>query len=64
MTCDECCGVHEEDHDPTVELCAKHAATDDLLAACQAVVDAWEHGDLAAAARKCAAAVAKAEGGA
>jgi hypothetical protein len=63
MRCDACSGVHEEDHNPVVELCPKHAATNDLLAACKAVVSAWEHGDLAAAARKCAAAVAKAKGG-
>ena len=33
------------------------AAVPKLLAACQAVVDRWEHGDLAEAARLCRAAV-------
>ena len=33
-----------------------------MLSACRAVVAAWEHGDLAAAARACADAIAKAEG--
>ncbi len=32
---------------------------DDLLAACQAVVDTWEHGNLAQAARQCAEALAR-----
>ena len=36
------------------------AAVPKLLAACQAVVDRWEHGDLAEAARMCAAAVRQA----
>ena len=64
MTCDLCCGVHEEDCDPTVELCPKHAATDDLLAACEAVVDSWEHGDLASAARTVCGCRREGEGGA
>jgi len=38
------------------------AAAPDLLAACQSVIDSWERGDLAAAARQCAAAIAKATG--
>ena len=32
----------------------------DAIAACRAVVDNWEHGDLAAAARQCAEALMKA----
>ena len=39
------------------------AAVPKLLAACQAVVDRWEHGDLAEAARMCAAAVQEATSG-
>ena len=35
-------------------------AAPQLLAACQMVVDRWEHGDLAEAARVCAAAIAEA----
>ena len=38
------------------------AAVPKLLAACQAVVDRWEHGDLAEAARMCAEAVRLATG--
>jgi hypothetical protein len=38
------------------------AAVPKLLAACQAVVDRWEHGDLAEAARMCQAAVEAALG--
>jgi hypothetical protein len=34
----------------------------ELLEACQAVVDNWERGDLAAAARMCSQAIAKAMG--
>lgn len=37
-------------------------AAPELLDACRDVCDNWEHGDLAAAARLCAAAIAKAEG--
>jgi hypothetical protein len=40
------------------------AAVPKLLAACQSVVERWEHGDLAEAARRCAAAVAEATGAA
>ena len=39
------------------------AAVPKLLAACQAVVERWEHGDLAEAARMCAEAVQQATGG-
>jgi hypothetical protein len=38
------------------------ATAHDLLNACRAVVDAWEGGDLAAAARECQAAIDAAEG--
>jgi hypothetical protein len=38
------------------------AASPNLLAACQAVVTAWESGDLAAAARQCQAAISAATG--
>lgn len=38
------------------------AAAPDLLVACEAVVASWERGDLAAAARLCAAAAGKARG--
>jgi hypothetical protein len=38
------------------------AAAPKLLAACQAVVERWEQGDLAEAARLCSAAVAAATG--
>jgi hypothetical protein len=38
------------------------AAVPRLLAACQAVVDRWEHGDLAEAARMCSEAVQAAVG--
>ena len=34
----------------------------ELLAACHAVVENWEHGDLAAAARMCQAVIDKVEG--
>ena len=37
-------------------------AAPDLLAACEAVVAAWESGDLAAAASQCSAVIAKATG--
>jgi hypothetical protein len=37
------------------------AAAPDLLAACRAVVERWESGDLAEATRMCAAAIAKTE---
>ncbi|MGH9650537.1 MAG: hypothetical protein ACRD3I_08715 [Terriglobales bacterium] len=37
-TCDNCRGVHEEDHDPTVVLCGKHAATDEILDALRGLV--------------------------
>lgn len=37
------------------------AAAPALLAACRMVVDRWEHGDLAEAARACHAAIAEAE---
>jgi hypothetical protein len=40
----------------------RHAARA-LLAACRMVVDRWEHGDLAEAARACSAAIAEAEEG-
>jgi hypothetical protein len=39
------------------------AAVPKLLAACQAVVERWEHGDLAEAARMCGKAVQEAIGG-
>lgn len=39
------------------------AAAPALLAACEAVVNAWDYGDLAAAARQCQAAIAAAKGG-
>jgi hypothetical protein len=39
------------------------AAVPKLLAACQAVVERWEHGDLAEAARMCSEAVAVAFSG-
>jgi hypothetical protein len=39
------------------------AAVPKLLAACQAVAERWEHGDLAEAARMCAEAVQQATGG-
>jgi hypothetical protein len=39
-------------------------AHDDLLEACRSVVENWESGDLAEAARECAVAIAEAEGGA
>ncbi|MCE9565992.1 MAG: hypothetical protein K8U57_28545 [Planctomycetes bacterium] len=39
-----------------------HAAADNLLLACQMVVDRWEHGNLAEAARACRDAVAEAIG--
>jgi hypothetical protein len=39
------------------------AAVPKLLAACQAVVERWEHGDLAEAARMCSEAVETAIGG-
>lgn len=38
------------------------AALPKLLAACQAVVDRWEHGDLAESARMCGEAVQQASG--
>lgn len=38
------------------------AAAPDLLEACKSVVVAWDFGDLAAAARQCSAAIAKATG--
>lgn len=43
------------------ELPGTDAVAPQLLAACRMVVERWEHGDLAAAARACAAAVAAAE---
>ena len=39
------------------------AAAPDLYEACKAIVRNWEKGDLAGAARECANAIAKAEGG-
>ena len=38
------------------------AAAPDLFKACEMVVDRWENGDLAGAARACSAAIAKATG--
>jgi hypothetical protein len=41
------------------EPARRRAAAATLLAACQLVVDRWEHGDLAEAARACSAAIAE-----
>lgn len=49
----------EKEYVPNARLIA---AAPKLLEACRAVVNAWESGDLAAAARLCASAVEKAEG--
>ncbi|MGA2617893.1 MAG: hypothetical protein ABSF26_09795 [Thermoguttaceae bacterium] len=52
----------EADWEGAGPIARKILAVNDLLGACQAVVQRWEHGDLAEAARMCAAAIAKALG--
>jgi len=50
----------EGDDGPAVYLSPLYRAAPALADACRAVVDNWEHGDLAAAARQCAEALKKA----
>jgi hypothetical protein len=54
-------GRHGRSQDILFEEGRLRLAAPQLLAACRMVVERWEHGDLAAAARACSAAVAEAE---
>jgi hypothetical protein len=58
-TADCGCRLIDDEEGARIIMCNKHKAADQLLAACRAVIANWESGDLAAAARLCAAAISE-----